>query len=426
MKKEVIVEDIQTDKLWKDYGHLARKANLEACSSVPILSSNNQILGTYAVYFNEKRIPTEDEMEVIRNFGYLLSVAIENAKNKEALIASEKRYRTLVKHAPVAIIIHTEGVIQFANDEALKIAKTKDKADLIGKNTIDFVDKEFRELSREKQAQVKRGATTSRSEQRFVRLDGTTVDVEVMGSPTMYMGKPSTQVVFYDITERKNAEKRLKESENRYRKLVEHAPIGIVIHDSEKIRYVNSEMLKVAHATKKEQVEGRKVLDFVPKQFKSIVKKRISSGQTDSDLIPRQEQQFVCVDGQVIDILVAGTSITLQGETLIQSAFYDITEKKNAERKLIDSEEQYRSLNDSISDAIIISNNSGNIISWNHSAEKIFGYKEIEVLNGRAYSFVAMPFPNTAKASESAPNPQCFQNTMRSSMLFPIQHCKCT
>ena len=44
--------------------------------------------------------------------------------------------------------------------------------------------------------------------------------------------------------------------------------------------------------------------------------------------------------------------------------------------------------------------------------------------NVRAYSFVAIPFPNTAKANESAPNPQCFQNTMRHSMFFLIQHCK--
>ena len=44
--------------------------------------------------------------------------------------------------------------------------------------------------------------------------------------------------------------------------------------------------------------------------------------------------------------------------------------------------------------------------------------------NEHAYSFVAMPFPNTVKASEYAPNAQCFQNTMRPSMFFPIQHRK--
>lgn len=379
-KREVVVTDLYTDPLWASWRSIMKRTKIQACTSVPIMSSDKKVLGTFAVYYKTQKTPADHEMETIRNFGNLLSVAIENAQSKYALVASERRYRTLVDNAPVAIIIHTDGIIKFANKEAMRIGRAKKDSDLIGKNALDFVKDNYKKDAAQRMGAVQQGQRAPRTEQRFVRVDGTILDVEIMGSPIAFHGQPSVQLVFYDITERKDADRKLVESENRYRQFVDHAPIGIIIHDVDKIRYVNIEMMKIAKAAKREDLEGKSILDFVSDEYKKFVQRRISVKSEESRLIPRQEEQFVCLDGSVIDIDVVGMPITLQGETLVQSAFYDITEKKNAESKLIESEERYRSLNDSVSDAIIISNKDGKIVSWNHGAEKIFGYTELDVL----------------------------------------------
>jgi signal transduction histidine kinase len=87
-------------------------------------------------------------------------------------------------------------------------------------------------------------------------------------------------------------------------------------------------MLKIAKASSREQLEGKEVFDFVPPEIRDITKNRISNTNSENKLIPRLEQKFICVDGSLIDVEVVGIPINLQGKTLIQSIFIDITERK--------------------------------------------------------------------------------------------------
>ncbi|MGB5820792.1 MAG: PAS domain S-box protein [Saonia sp.] len=84
LKKEVIVEDIIHDPQWENYKELALDNGLKACWSFPILSSAEEVLGTFAIYCDHVRKPRETEMEIITDMIQLTSVAIEryNAKIK--------------------------------------------------------------------------------------------------------------------------------------------------------------------------------------------------------------------------------------------------------------------------------------------------------------------------------------------------------
>lgn len=77
LKEAVIVENIAESPLWVDIQKLAKTFNLEACWSYPILSSNMEVLGTFAVYFNEPKKPLEREKEVIADMAKLASITIE-------------------------------------------------------------------------------------------------------------------------------------------------------------------------------------------------------------------------------------------------------------------------------------------------------------------------------------------------------------
>lgn len=76
-RETVIVEDIEQSELWKDYRHVALRNGLRACWSLPLIDRQNEVIGTFAIYYEEKRLPTEREMELIRKTGYLARLAIE-------------------------------------------------------------------------------------------------------------------------------------------------------------------------------------------------------------------------------------------------------------------------------------------------------------------------------------------------------------
>jgi signal transduction histidine kinase len=83
--RQVIVTDIASDPLWKDYHGIASANGLGACWSTPIFSQQNKILGTFAIYSQEPRSPTFEDREVIQHITHLMSVVIERKRVEEAL-----------------------------------------------------------------------------------------------------------------------------------------------------------------------------------------------------------------------------------------------------------------------------------------------------------------------------------------------------
>jgi len=80
-RKQVIVEDIATDPLWKDYKSYALVEGLRSCWSTPIFNANDELLGTFALYYTEARKPTEHDLELIEEIVEVTESAIEARKD---------------------------------------------------------------------------------------------------------------------------------------------------------------------------------------------------------------------------------------------------------------------------------------------------------------------------------------------------------
>jgi diguanylate cyclase (GGDEF)-like protein/PAS domain S-box-containing protein len=93
-RKTVIVTDIAHDPLWEDYKELALENGLAACWSVPILSTQGQVLGTFALYYSAPRSPQAAEMAALERGAHLASLAIERAQS-EARIVKLANFDTL-------------------------------------------------------------------------------------------------------------------------------------------------------------------------------------------------------------------------------------------------------------------------------------------------------------------------------------------
>lgn len=76
-RKQIIVEDIATDPLWKDYKSYALSEELRSCWSTPIFGTDDELLGTFAVYYNEPRKPTQKDLSLIDELVDVTGLAIE-------------------------------------------------------------------------------------------------------------------------------------------------------------------------------------------------------------------------------------------------------------------------------------------------------------------------------------------------------------
>lgn len=148
------------------------------------------------------------------------------ASLSKILKEGEERYRKLIEYSPDAIAVHQEGKIVFANPAALELMGAKDEKEIIGRPVLDFVHPDYRDAVKKRiQQAMREQAVMPLNEEKFIRLDGKEIYVEVIGGPVIYENKPAIQVIFHDITTRKQIEEKtreLNELKNRFITIITH------------------------------------------------------------------------------------------------------------------------------------------------------------------------------------------------------------
>jgi PAS domain S-box-containing protein len=181
------------------------------------------------------RMATSSRDEVGRLAGYfntfmerLQAQVSERKLAEEALQESEKTYRRLLELSPEAIFVHRDGKIIVANSAAAGLFGYSNPNQILGKSVLEFVHPDFRRIINERIRLVAaEGRTVPFMEQKYLKPDGTVIQVEATGIPFTYKGEISVQTIARDITERKQAEVALKKAEENYRNIFENAIEGI-------------------------------------------------------------------------------------------------------------------------------------------------------------------------------------------------------
>ncbi len=84
-KQRIVVSDIAADPLWADYTHLVLPFNLRACWSQPLITTSNEVVGTFAMYYTEPKVPTQSEVLLIERAAHVALIAIERERAQKAL-----------------------------------------------------------------------------------------------------------------------------------------------------------------------------------------------------------------------------------------------------------------------------------------------------------------------------------------------------
>ncbi|MBN1620157.1 PAS domain S-box protein [candidate division WOR-3 bacterium] len=151
-------------------------------------------------------------------------------KTKTDNSTSETHYLNLIENNPAAIAIHTGGKIVYANKKAIELVGAKSRKEVMGMPVFDFVHPDYKSIvaQRIKLAQEK-GMHSETIEEKFLTLDKRDIDVEVASFPVIYENQKSSLVVFWDITGLKVIQRKLKESEEKFKQLFENLPDGVFL-----------------------------------------------------------------------------------------------------------------------------------------------------------------------------------------------------
>ena len=133
----------------------------------------------------------------------------------------------IMNSSPSAIAIHREGKILYVNPACIRLMKIDKLEQVLGKSVFDFLHPNFHKMTEERLEKARKGTLDNKVvEEKFICMDGSVIDVEVIGTSSIYQGQPAMRSIFLDITERKETEKALQESEMLLKKAQEMAHIG--------------------------------------------------------------------------------------------------------------------------------------------------------------------------------------------------------
>ncbi|MFQ6604487.1 MAG: PAS domain S-box protein [Fidelibacterota bacterium] len=174
----------------------------------------------------------------------------------------------------------------------------------------------------------------------------------------------------------------LKESEERYRGLIESAPLAIGIHQNGKWQSLNAYALRMlGYEDHPGDIIGHSIFKIVHPDFKEQIKKRVEQELKMGQPAPPVEEKLVRADGSVVEALVTAVPIQIKGKTAFMVSAVDLTPVKETQRALAESEHRYRSIFENSQDVIGISNFKGRMLDINPAAESILGYSTEEILN---------------------------------------------
>jgi len=334
---------------------------------------------------------------------------------------SEEGYRKLIDVSPLPFLVTQEEKIVFANPAAAALFGTQNEAEIMGSSPSDWIHADDIERAYHRRCRaVETGKLLDPIELVIVRRDQKEVIVLSNSTPIYQNESPAVLTIFQDITDQRRTEKELRRSEERFLKAFNNAPWLMTINAVPDGRFiaVNDAFLRSTGFSRDAVLGATSTeIGFVTSEHRERILQTLESkGRVKEIEIP-----VTHADGAERLHLYSSEPIETDGKPLIITMSIDITETKTAEKALMESEERFRTLFESLSagsclDELVYDENGKTvdyrILNVNSSYEKIMGISRSEAINAlgsQVYGTGAPPYLDVFSRVAQTGDPESFE-----------------
>jgi len=223
------------------------------------------------------------------------------------------------------------------------------------------------------------GQTSYDGYHRIIRPDGTVRTLHSRGEAAADdTGKTAWLIgACQDVTEHAQAVEALRESEERYRSLVELAPDAIIIQRKGRFLYANEAALRLYGAATFELLRGKDVIELIHPDERDAVRTRIRMA-LNGERVPSREFRMLTLDGREVPVEATGTLITFEGRAAVLSIIRDISARKRAEQEREQVLVQLDAVLNSIHEGVVIADLEGNLLTMNPAALALHEYESAD------------------------------------------------
>ena len=280
-----------------------------------------------------------------------------NRQQRGQIDDGEEIYRNIFEQSPETIVVHDGQIVLLINPAGVKMLGAANAEELIGKPLTNFVHPVDHARIRARFEQQHAGKTLPLTTEKLIRPDGTILDVEVASAPYRYQGAPASLLFMRDITERKQIEQALRESESGLRQAQHFAHMGSWTWNIQTNRLDWSDEMYVIFGVDKETFSGA-LPDVIAQAIHPDDRAKVEQSNLNvmrGGKPETLEYRIVWQDGS-IHIIRAEAAEMVRDKTgapaFLRGTAQEITERKQAEQALRESEQRYKMIMELASDYI--------------------------------------------------------------------------
>ncbi len=368
------------------------QTGIRAVQTTPLYSRSGTLLGMLSTHWRRPHEPAANELRFIDLLARQAADFIDRKRAEEALRRSEERFRLLTENASdIVVVLDAGGNISYASPSVRQVGGYAPE-ELIGRNAIELTHPDDLPLVANALSTVAAHPEDRVTlEVRFRHSSGEWLNFDVIG--INLLKEPAVRGFVANarnITERRRAEDALRESEEKFRALVEHSLDGTLILDLEgTILFANHAAGRLAEIENPDELIGRNVMEFIdPASLDDALRDFEQVAKGIDAYVARYKVLTVTQEARWIESV--GKTILFGGAPSILISLRDVTERQRAEEALRESKEKYRTLFDNAGDAIVIHDLEGRFLDVNRVATERFGYSREELL-GRDLAMLTPP-----------------------------------
>ncbi|WP_052959059.1 PAS domain S-box protein [Methanoculleus sediminis] len=367
------------------------ETGIRAVQTTPLYSRSGTLLGMLSTHWRRPYEPTANELRFIDVLARQAADFIDRKRAEEALRRSEERFRLLTENASdIVIVLDEGGTISYASPSVRQVGGYAPE-ELIGRHAVEMTHPDDLPL-------VMNALSTAAAhpgerlplEVRLRHSSGKWLNFDIIG--INLLKEPAVRgfvVNARDITDRRRAEDALRESEEKYRNLVENSIDAVLLTAPDgSVFSANPEARRIFGMTEEELIRAGRdgVVDLSDPRLRPALEERARTGLFRGELRYRRKDGTT-FPGEVSSALYTDRGGNVRTTMIIR----DISERKRAEEALRQSEERFHGIFDWAGVGISIVDMNGRILEANPRLREILGYTAEELSN---LTFAAVTHPD--------------------------------